>query len=255
MTTSSSLLSVASRFEKLMHENPSGKVIKDSTVAQISAAVFYQAHVMAKLMDSKRLSQEFAKTMFNQINKDFGNYVDAQARIKSKELHHVYEWKKVGKKDYRLFKLNKLNVDKMSFSVGYEFTPSFTAVPSETSRRAHVFSMKASVMEAGEPLIIAPRHSERLVFKGSTGIVFLPKGQSVTVSKPGGAYVKDSFRKVYIMYFKGNLLFESVKKSEFKKVLKNRLTKSLRLPSEVKRISYSFSPASLAARASLAVEI
>jgi ethanolamine utilization protein EutQ (cupin superfamily) len=225
-----------------MHENQSGKVIKDSTVAQISAAVFYQAHVMAKLMDSKRLSQEFAKTMFNQINKDFGNYVDAQARVKSKELHHVYEWKKVGKKDYRLFKLNK-------------FTPSFTAVPSETSRRAHVFSMKASVMEAGKPLIIAPRHSERLVFKGSTGIVFLPKGQSVTVSKPGGAYVKDSFRKVYIMYFKGNLLFESVKKSEFKKVLKNRLTKSLRLPSEVKRISYSFSPASLAAKASLAVEI
>jgi len=57
-----------------MQENQSGKVIKDSTVAQISAAVFYQAHVMAKLMDSKRLSQEFAKTMFNQINKDFGNY-------------------------------------------------------------------------------------------------------------------------------------------------------------------------------------
>ena len=43
--------------------------------------------------------------------------------------------------------------------------------------------------------------------------------------------------------------------TEFKKVLKNRLTKSLRLPSEVKRISYSFSPASLAAKASLAVEI
>ena len=70
-----------------MHENQSGKVIKDSTAAQISAAVFYQAHVMAKLMDSKTLSQEFAKTMFNQIDKDFGNYVDAQARLKSKELH------------------------------------------------------------------------------------------------------------------------------------------------------------------------
>jgi hypothetical protein len=37
----------------------------------------------------------FTKTMFDQINTDFGNYIDALARSKPKSLHHVYEWKRL----------------------------------------------------------------------------------------------------------------------------------------------------------------
>ena len=102
------LIQAAGGLERMMYANQSG-VLKDSTVAQISAFVYYEAAVISKLTTNKPFQQAFTKIMFDQIETDFGNYIDALARSKPKSLHHVYEWKKTGNKNARLFKLNKIS--------------------------------------------------------------------------------------------------------------------------------------------------
>ncbi len=74
----------------MMYANQSGP-LKDSTVAQISAFVYYEAAVISKLTTNKQFQNAFTKVMFDQINLDFGNYIDALARSRPKSLHHVYE--------------------------------------------------------------------------------------------------------------------------------------------------------------------
>lgn len=253
MESNALLIRAASGFEKLMSSTPVGAVLKDSTVAQVSAAIYYQSNVLANIMSSKKMSNIFSTLIFDQAEKDFGSYIDAQANIKRKQFHHVYEWDKAGNKAARLFKLNKINVQDMSFSISYDFLPSRSMVPAENSKRRHVFVNKASVMEEGVALKISPRHAERLVFSIDGNMVFLKPGQSVVVSKPGGVGVKDSFKTIYRLYFKGNLISESIKRSGFAGALMAELRKSLNLPAYIKRISYSFSPGMVARDARAAV--
>ena len=63
-----------------------GKTLKDSNVAQISAAIYYQAKVVSKLTTNKTFQSKFQKVIFDQIQKDFGEYVDSLARTKPKSL-------------------------------------------------------------------------------------------------------------------------------------------------------------------------
>ena len=75
------LIQAASGLERMMHSNQGG-VLKDSTVAQISAYVYYEAAVISKLTTNKKFQQAFTKIIFDQIDTDFGNYIDALARSK-----------------------------------------------------------------------------------------------------------------------------------------------------------------------------
>ena len=70
-------------------------------------------------------------------------------------------------------------------------------------------------MERGEAIQIAPRSAERLVFEIDGMTVFMPKGASVTVKRPGGVSVKNSFDLLYSRYFSGQLINETIKKSGF----------------------------------------
>jgi hypothetical protein len=229
-----------------------GDVLKQSIVAQVSAYVYYNAQVIAKLSSNSNFKNKFREVIFNQLDKDFGEFVDSQARVKPKSLHHVYEWNQAGDKNARLFKLNKLNADDLGFSVLYEFLPSKTFSSAEGNRR-HVFASKASVMEAGMPLKIAPRHSKRLVFETNGYTVFMPEGASVTVRRPGGASVKNSFMMTYSRFFKSNLVNASIKKSGFQQLFNRSMTQALKVPAEIKTIKYSFSPNTLSTQADAAL--
>jgi hypothetical protein len=243
------LVQAASGLEKLM-AGSKGEVLKDSMVAQISAYVYYNAHVIAKLTENAAFKNKFKEVIFNQIDKDFGEYVDSQARVKPKSLHHVYEWKQTGVKSGRLFKLNKIDSTGLSFQVSYNFLPSKTFAKGQ-GRRRHVFVEKASVMEAGMPLKIAPRHAERLVFDTNGYTVFMPKGASVTVRRPGGASVKNSFKMTHMRFFTSNLVNVSIKKSGFQRMFNLAMTNALKLPSSIKRVSYSFSPNTVRSQADI----
>ena len=225
-----------------MVETKGNKIIRDSNVAQISAALYYQANVIAKLTTNKAFKETFRNTIYTQINKDFGLYIDAKARTNPKSLHHVYEWKKVGNKNARLFELNKVEGTGLSFKIVSSFKNSKSFVPTQRGRRKHVFVNKASIMEAGTPLIISPRNAQRLVFEMNGETVFMPIGKSVTVKRPGGAKATNQYGLAYSQYFKGNLVNESIKKSGFQKIFNSASAKALRIPANIRKVSYSFSP-------------
>lgn len=229
-----------------------GGVIKESLVAQVSAYMYYNVQVISKLTSNIAFKNRFNEIIFNQIQKDFGEYVDAQARVKPKSLHHVYEWNKVGDPGSRLFKLNRFNSAGLGFSMTYEFLPSKTFASAEGNRR-HVFINKAAVMEAGMPLKIAPRHSKRLVFETNGYKVFMPEGASVTVQRPGGKGVKNSFMMTYSRFFKSNLVNLSIKRSGFQQLFNRSMTRALRLPSEIKTVKYSFNPNTISIQADAAL--
>jgi hypothetical protein len=90
---------------------------------------------LGKLTANKAFQNLFKKTIFNQIDKDFGEFIDASARVKPASLHHVYEWNKVGQETSRLFKLNKMDADGLSFRVTYDFKLSKSAVPSKNKKQ------------------------------------------------------------------------------------------------------------------------
>lgn len=227
--------------------------IKDSTVAQVSAAIFYQANVVAKITNSPSFNRAFSKTLFNQIEKDFGEYVDAKARTSPRSLHHVYEWQRVGDKEARLFKLNKISEGMLSFKINYSLLPSQSLVPTKRGNHRHVFVSKASIMEQGKPVVISPRSAERLVFDVNGYTVFMPKGKSVTVDKPGGAATKNSFLSAYKYFFTSNMVSNSIKASGFQRLFNSSLTKAMKLPMNIKTVQYKFSPNSVASQADAAV--
>jgi hypothetical protein len=247
------LIQAASGLERLVVGNRDKAIFKDSTVAQISAYVYYEAAVISKITKNRAFQQRFTKTIFDQIKKDFPEYIDAQARMKPKSLHHVYEWKKTGEPTARLFKLNKLSQDGLSFTFDYEFLPSRNAVPTKIRGRKHVFANKASVMERGEAIQIAPRSSERLVFEIDGMTVFMPKGASVTVKRPGGPSVKNSFDLLYSRYFSGQLINETIKRSGFQRLFNTSMSKALSVPNNIKRVQYSFSSNTIRSQADIAL--
>ena len=254
-TSGVALLQAASGLERLMVGASSAGVLKDSNVAQISAFLYYQANVSAKLTSNKSFQRLFKTTIFNQIDKDFGLFIDSQARIKPRSLHHVYEWNKTGQTTSRLFKLNKLESTGLSFKIDYEFTPSKTSVPSKNRKQTsrYVFTNKASVMEKGLPIIIRPKSSERLVFEIDGQAVFMPKGKSVTVKSPGGRASTNQFDLAYSRYFSGPLVSNSIKASGFQNIFGSRFEKAMRVPSSISKVRYSFSPGTIRLQAEAAL--
>lgn len=248
------LIQAASGLERMMFANQKG-VLKDSTIAQISAYVYYEAAVLSKLTTNKAFKNAFTKIMFDQIETDFGNYIDALARSKPKSLHHVYEWKKTGNKTARLFKLKKINQDGLSFKIDYEFLPSRSMVPASASNRRHMFINKASVMEAGNPLVIRPKSSDRLVFQVNGETVFMPKGAAVTVKRPGGSAARNQFTLAHSRFFSGTLVNDSIKRSGFQRIFNSSMTKALRVPSSIKKVQYSFSANTIRSQADSALSL
>lgn len=248
-------IKAASGLVNLMSNKPMSGAVKDSTVAQISAALFYKTNVMARLASNSEFQSAFRNVIFDQVQSDFGDYVDAKARTSPKSFHHVYEWGRVGDDEARLFKLKKLPADGLSLKINYELTDSKSFVPSENSNNKHVFVKKASVMEEGKTVVISPRFSERLVFDVSGYTVFMPKGASVTVRKPGGAGTKNSFFSAYKYFFTGQMVNMSIKKSGFQKLFNSSLSKALGVPAQIRSVKYSFSPNQLANEADAATSL
>ena len=253
MTTEVMALQAASGLVNLMAGKPVSGAIKDSTVAQISAAIYYKTNVMAKLTENINFQNMFNKTLYTQINKDFGEYIDAKARADKKSFHHVYEWNKVGNKSARLFKLNNISQQGLSLMINYSLLDSKSFVPSPNSKRRHVFIKKASIMEEGKTVVISPKYSERLVFDINGYTVFMPKGQSVTVTKPGGVATKNSFLMAYKYFFTGNLVSMSIKRSGFQQLFNSKITRALDVPVSIKTVKYRFSPNSIANEADSAL--
>ena len=250
---SKALLQTAAGLERLMVGNKNSGIMKDSNVAQISAYLYYEAQVIAKLETNRAFTSRFQSMLFDSINKDFGAFVDSQARIKPKSLHHVYEWGKAGVPTARLFMLRPIGSNSLSFKIDSEFLMSRSYVPTKRSKKSYKFENKASVMEAGMPVTISPRSSKRLVFEIEGSVVFMPEGASVTVRSPGGKASSHQYRLIHTRFFTGQLVKESIRKSEFTKLFSGAMAKALRVPTSIKKIQYSFSPNTIQLQADTAL--
>ena len=253
MDNSNLLVQAASGLQKNL-SGYTGTVLKESLVSQISAAIYYQAQVVSQITTTKGFQSSFRKSIFEQIEKDFGLYIDAKARTSPETLHHVYEWKRAGDPSARLFTLKIQSTDGLSFSIGSTFKISKTAVPSNFKGTRHVFKNKAVVMEAGRPVVISPTKAERLVFEIRGSTVFMPKGQSVTVRKPGGGKATGRYQIAHAQFFTGQLVNLSIKKSGFQRLFNQKMTTALSLPSDIRRVKYSFSPNTINMQAKSAIE-
>lgn len=228
---------------------------KESLTAQISAAIFYQATVISKLETNKAFHSTFNKIIFDQIERDFGFYIDSQARTKPKSLHHVYEWQKVGQETARLFKINKLSSQGLNITLDFQFLESKSSVPNTRSKKRYVFKNKAKVMEDGIPVVVAPKYAERIVFDTGLGYtVFMPKGASVTIRRPGGTAAKKSFEASYKRFFTSALVSESIKRSGFQQIFNMKVGRALSLPAQIKKVRYSFSPGGLMLESEVALD-
>ena len=254
MDSSVALIQAASGLERLMAGTVPG-IIKDSTVAQISAFLYYEAAVLSKLTSNAEFKHLFKSTIFNQIEKDFGQYIDAQARTKPKSLHHVYEWNKTGNPTARLFDLYLIDTGGLSFRIGRDFKLSKSAVPSKNpkQKRKYIFANKATVMEEGMPVVIRPRSAERLVFELDGATVFMPKGSSVTVKRPGGRAATNQFALAYGRFFGGQLVNSSIKGSGFQRIFNAKIAKALDVPINIKKVQYSFSAGKIRMQADAAL--
>ena len=255
MTSNVALFSAASRLENLMIGTPQKGPIVDSTVAQVSAFLYYQANVIQKLESNAAFKMLFKKTIFNKINEDFGLYIDSKARTQPKSLHHMYEWGKVGVPEDRLFKLSSMDAAGLSFKINYDFKLSKTKVPRNNSKqtRDYVFAKKASVIEAGTPIIIHPTSTQRLVFQIDGILVFMPKGASVTVKRPGGPGARNQFSLAYNRFFNGQMVSNSIKSSGFQNIFNSKLSKALDVPLNIKKVRYSFAPNTIRSEADMAL--
>ena len=244
MESDIALIQAASGLEKLMTGGVKGGPVMSSIVAQVSAFLYYEANVMNGLHSNKAFHKLFRDTLFSQINKDFGEYVDAQARMKPNSLHHVYEWNKTGDQSSRLFKLATTGSNMLSFGVKYSFKVSKSQVPSKNKkqRRRYVFKDKAQIMEKGMPVVISPLSAERLVFEMDGETVFMPKGASVTVKSPGGKASSNQFGLMYSRFFSSDLVSASIKRSGFNNIFNAKIAKALGVPTSIKKVKYSFSP-------------
>jgi hypothetical protein len=121
-------------------------------------------------------------------------YIDTNARVNPRALHHIYEWSKVGSPDARLYDINYT-----ISNLGLSFVSTMKQSTSIKDGSSVPFYNKAKIMEQGTPVTIRPTRSSVLVFEDG-GETFFTKGE-VVVDSPGGIETTGSFQKVVDAFF------------------------------------------------------
>jgi hypothetical protein len=121
-------------------------------------------------------------------------YIDSNARVNPKALHHMYEWYKVGSPDARLY-----NINYTISNLGLSFVSTMKQSTSIKDGSSVPFYNKAKIMEEGTPVTIKPTKADVLVFEDGGETVFT-KGK-VVIQSPGGTATTGSFERVVNTFF------------------------------------------------------
>jgi hypothetical protein len=122
-------------------------------------------------------------------------YIDSNARVNPRMLHHVYEWNQTGSPDARLY-----DIQYTTSNLGLSFKSTFKQSTSIKNGSRVPFYDKARIMEEGIPVVIAPKKAQALSFDINGEQIFTK--QPVEVSNPGGDEVEGSFEKIFDSFFK-----------------------------------------------------
>lgn len=184
--------------------------------------VFWYANVDEKSM------RRYNEKIFKHLERNFGKYLDAKARLEKSKYHHVYEWRGVGNKNDRLWRMSKVQNGPSSMRIKYNFVNSrrvadihpSLATPGPSGKmvtKSAVFRRKAYVMEEGLPVTVRRKTANWLAipvkyeFTGQGNIKF-SKGP-VTVRNPGGQNVRYSFARTFSGYFSSGLAVKQLSDS------------------------------------------
>ena len=151
-------------------------------------------------------------------------YIDSNARVNPKALHHIYEWYKVGSPDARLYDINYT-----ISNLGLSFVSTMKQSTSIKDGSSVPFYNKAKIMEEGTPVTIKPNKASVLVFEDGGDTVFT-KGK-VVIANPGGSQVEGSFEKVVNTFFSKYFTQAFLKTSGIQQYLSNPVVYSRNLKS------------------------
>lgn len=233
---------------------PGNRKLNISTNAPsvISSVLNYELMVAWHSMAGPVTRNRFFDEAFDELEYNFGQYLDTKAGSNPKALQHVYEWGQNG--STRLWKLKKTNVGDNGFKVKFNFLQSKRVSPidpillepgptGKVVKRSAVFRNKAAVMEYGDRVTISPKKSKYLAIpiknvSGNSkdkGIVFSNK--SVSISNIGGKDAKLSFTKSFSSWMstKGSSVVKNGKAA--KKLERVAKMSAQNVPSRIKSIS------------------
>jgi hypothetical protein len=64
----------------------------------------------------------------------------------------------------------------------------------------------------------------------------------VTVPRPGGKASTNQFKLAYSKFFSGELVNLSIKRSNFQSIFNTNMARALKIPVNIKKVQYKFSP-------------
>jgi hypothetical protein len=161
-------------------------------------------------LGKKELFQSLGKNTIELLKE----FVDSNARIDPQALHHVYEWNQTGSPEARLF-----DIEYTVSNLGLSMKSTFSQSISVRSGSNVPFYNKASMMEYGIGVTIAPRSSGVLAFEDNGEQVFTKN--PVYVSNPGGDDVQGSYERTFDNFFKNYFSQSFLRSSGFGKYLSN----------------------------------
>lgn len=137
------------------------------------------------------------KQFFNNLGPEvvelLSQYIDSNARVDEKSLHHVYEWYQSGNPSARLF-----NITHTVSNLGLSFKSDFKQSTSIKDGSYTPFYNKASIMESGQSVTIEPVNAQALRFEVGGEVVYTRK--PVVVDNPGGN-TAGQFAQVFDTFF------------------------------------------------------
>ena len=166
---------------------------------------------------------EFLHNMGTKTVEILKEYIDTNARVNPRALHHIYEWYKVGSPDARLYDINYT-----ISNLGLSFVSTMKQSTSIKDGSSVPFYNKAKIMEEGTPVTIKPTKADVLVFEDGGETIFT-KGK-VTVSSPGGEATTGSFEKVVNTFFTQYFTQAFLRSSGIYEYIKNPIVYKTNLP-------------------------
>jgi hypothetical protein len=167
---------------------------------------------------------QFLNNMGKLTTEILEEYIDSNARVNPKALHHIYEWYKVGSPDARLY-----NINYTISNLGLSFVSTMKQSTSIKDGSSVPFYNKAKIMEEGTPVTIKPNKASVLVFEDGGDTIFT-KGK-VTITNPGGSQVEGSFERVVNTFFNKYFTQAFLKTSGIQQYLSNPVVYSKNLKS------------------------
>lgn len=157
---------------------------------KVTGLATYDSTVLRQLYQNTVNKQRLNRGAAFFLKNYFNEYIDSRARQYPSAYHHVYEFDRTGQMGARLFRPVVASTGTGEATLTYTFTPA-----KDPNRDGYPFPNKASVMEAGDTIVVTPKKARYLKYQLSDG-GWVTSERSV-ITNPGGLEVKGSFESTF----------------------------------------------------------